>query len=201
MSLLSWLTPWNPATRTIEPSSSAVRTRPGVTSMILAFPWLPVVMTPACEPENERASAPRSELPSLPRSWRCAHPRSAACPFHGPAGKGTPAEPDRAAHRWYRPSLTPRRRHHCRPSWSRRSVQRLVGCARRLPPRIRRTSGRREPRVSTSRSKLFTDTRGRAYRGGPGTSRCVLLFASDPRGISCEIRDRINVAEREPPAT
>ncbi len=26
--------------------------------MILALPWLPVVITPACEPVNDRASAP-----------------------------------------------------------------------------------------------------------------------------------------------
>ena len=32
--------------------------RPGVTSMILALPWVPVVITPACEPVNERACAP-----------------------------------------------------------------------------------------------------------------------------------------------
>ena len=40
MSLVSWLTPWKPATMTIEPSSSAERSRPGVTSMIRALPWL-----------------------------------------------------------------------------------------------------------------------------------------------------------------
>ncbi|CAB4922652.1 unannotated protein [freshwater metagenome] len=55
MSLVSWLTPWNPATMTIEPSSSADRSRPGVTSMIRALPWLDVVITPACEPVNDRA--------------------------------------------------------------------------------------------------------------------------------------------------
>jgi hypothetical protein len=56
MSLVSWLTPWKPATIAIAPSSRAERMRPGVTSMIRALPWLDVVMTPACEPVNERAS-------------------------------------------------------------------------------------------------------------------------------------------------
>ncbi len=34
--------------------------RPGVMSMIRASPWVPVVITPACEPVNERASNARS---------------------------------------------------------------------------------------------------------------------------------------------
>ena len=38
MSLVSWLTPWKPATIAIAPSSSAGRIRPGVTSMIRALP-------------------------------------------------------------------------------------------------------------------------------------------------------------------
>ena len=67
MSLLSWLTPWKPATSTMAPWSSASRTRPGVTSMILALPWMPVVITPACDPVNERASAP-SELIAIATS-------------------------------------------------------------------------------------------------------------------------------------
>ena len=62
MSLVSWLTPWKPATITIEPSSSAERSRPGVTSMMRALPWLPVVMTPACDPVKERASYPCVEM-------------------------------------------------------------------------------------------------------------------------------------------
>ena len=56
MSLVSWLTPWKPATITIEPSSSAERSRPGVTSMMRALPWLPVVITPACDPVKDLAS-------------------------------------------------------------------------------------------------------------------------------------------------
>ena len=55
MSFVSWLTPWNPATMTIDPSSSAERSRPGVTSMIRALPWLLSVMTPAWLPVNDRA--------------------------------------------------------------------------------------------------------------------------------------------------
>ena len=56
MSLVSWLTPWKPATIAMAPSSSALRMRPGVTSMIRALPWLDVVTTPACEPVKLRAS-------------------------------------------------------------------------------------------------------------------------------------------------
>jgi hypothetical protein len=33
-----------------------LRSRPGVTSMIRALPWLDVVITPAWEPVNDRAS-------------------------------------------------------------------------------------------------------------------------------------------------
>ena len=62
MSLVSWETPWNPATRAIAPASSAARIRPGVTSMIRALPCEESVMTPACEPVNERASAPSEEM-------------------------------------------------------------------------------------------------------------------------------------------
>ncbi|CFE49085.1 Uncharacterised protein [Mycobacterium tuberculosis] len=61
-SLVSWLTPWNPATKTTRPSSRAVCSRPGVTSMILALPWVPVVITPACEPVNDRACAPSDSM-------------------------------------------------------------------------------------------------------------------------------------------
>jgi hypothetical protein len=50
MSLVSWETPWNPATIAIAPSSSALRSRPGVTSMIRARPCVDVVITPAWLP-------------------------------------------------------------------------------------------------------------------------------------------------------
>lgn len=59
MSLVPCETPWKPATMQMDPSSSAVRIRPGVTSMILALPCVPSVITPAWEPVNERASWPR----------------------------------------------------------------------------------------------------------------------------------------------
>ncbi len=62
MSLVSWETPWKPATRTTWPCSSASCTRPGLTSMIRAFWCAEVVITPACEPENERASAPSDSI-------------------------------------------------------------------------------------------------------------------------------------------
>ena len=62
ISLVSWLTPWNPATITMWPSSIAAEMRPGVTSMILALPCTESVITPACEPVNDRAVKPRSEI-------------------------------------------------------------------------------------------------------------------------------------------
>ena len=62
MSLVSWLTPWKPATSAMSPSSSAARIRPGVTSMIRALPCVESVMTPAWDPVNERASAPSAEM-------------------------------------------------------------------------------------------------------------------------------------------
>ena len=55
ISLVPWLTPWNPATMTMWPLPSASVMRPGVTSMILALPCTPSVMTPAWLPVNERA--------------------------------------------------------------------------------------------------------------------------------------------------
>ena len=58
MSLVSWETPWKPATIAIAPASSAVRIRPGVTSMIRARPCEASVITPAWLPVNERASKP-----------------------------------------------------------------------------------------------------------------------------------------------
>ncbi len=59
-SLVSCATPWKPATMTMSPLSSALVMRPGVMSMIRAFPCVPVVMMPACEPVSERAYDPRS---------------------------------------------------------------------------------------------------------------------------------------------
>ena len=58
MSLVSWETPWKPATIATAPASRASWIRPGVTSMIRALPCELSVITPACEPVNERASTP-----------------------------------------------------------------------------------------------------------------------------------------------
>ena len=55
MSLVSWLTPWKPATIAMCPSSRALGMRPGVTSMMRALPCTASVMTPAWLPVNERA--------------------------------------------------------------------------------------------------------------------------------------------------
>ena len=59
MFLVSWETPWKPATIAMWPSSTEVWMRPGVTSMILALPWASSVMTPAWLPVNDSASWPR----------------------------------------------------------------------------------------------------------------------------------------------
>ena len=61
-SLLSWLTPWKPATSTMLPSSSAFRRRCGVTCTIRASPCFAVVIMPAWEPVNEIALAPSAEI-------------------------------------------------------------------------------------------------------------------------------------------
>ncbi len=58
MSRVSRLKPWNPATMTIAPSSSASRSRTGVTSTMRAAPWVASVIMPAWLPVNERASKP-----------------------------------------------------------------------------------------------------------------------------------------------
>ena len=58
MSLVSCETPWKPATIATAPASSASRIRPGVTSMMRARPCELSVITPACEPVNDRASTP-----------------------------------------------------------------------------------------------------------------------------------------------
>ena len=58
MSRVSRLKPWNPATITIAPSSSASRSRTGVTSTMRAAPCVASVIMPAWLPVNERASWP-----------------------------------------------------------------------------------------------------------------------------------------------
>ena len=59
-SRLSVETPWNPATSTIESSSSAVRIRSARTSMIRALVCEESVTIPACDPVSEIARWPRS---------------------------------------------------------------------------------------------------------------------------------------------
>ena len=48
--------------RDVRPRPGRSRIRPGVTSMIRALPWAESVMTPACDPVNDRASAPSAEM-------------------------------------------------------------------------------------------------------------------------------------------
>ena len=73
-SLVSWETPWKPATRTILPSERAVSTRPGVTLIMRAFPCLAVVITPACEPVIETASAPNDAIAIATRALEIRSP-------------------------------------------------------------------------------------------------------------------------------
>ena len=61
-SLVSWLTPWNPATIAIAPASSAWRMRPGVMSMMRALPCAESVITPAWLPVNDLASMPSAAI-------------------------------------------------------------------------------------------------------------------------------------------
>ncbi len=60
MSIVSREKPWNPATRTIFPLSSASRTRTGVIWRIFARVCTESVRIPACEPVKDTASCPRS---------------------------------------------------------------------------------------------------------------------------------------------
>ena len=53
-------TPWNPATSTILPASSASLIRVARTSAIFALPWAVSVTMPACEPVSEMAWWPMS---------------------------------------------------------------------------------------------------------------------------------------------
>ena len=56
MSLVSWLTPWKPATIATAPSSRAPRMRPGVTSMMRALP---------CDDVGDHAGLAAGERPRL----------------------------------------------------------------------------------------------------------------------------------------
>ena len=88
MSLVSWATPWKPATIAIAPSSSASRSRPGVTSMIRAPPCADVVITPACEPVNERASYPRLWIAIASSAIEIRSPAVSSMSSSRPGGSG-----------------------------------------------------------------------------------------------------------------
>jgi hypothetical protein len=88
MSLVSWDTPWNPATIAIAPSSSAACSRPGVTSMMRALPCDEVVMTPACEPVYERASKPRLWIAMASNAIEMRSPDVNSMSSSRPAGSG-----------------------------------------------------------------------------------------------------------------
>ena len=88
MSLLSCETPWNPATIGIAPSSSAPAIRPGVTSMIRARPCTESVITPACEPVNERARSPRLAMAMASRAIEMRSPAVSSMSSSRPGGSG-----------------------------------------------------------------------------------------------------------------
>ena len=88
MSLVSCETPWKPATIMIAPSSSAPSSRPGVTSMIRARPCAEVVITPACEPVNERASYPRLWMAIASSAIEIRSPAVSSMSSSRPGGRG-----------------------------------------------------------------------------------------------------------------
>ena len=88
ISLVSWLTPWNPATITTWPSSSAVEILPGVTSMILARPCTESVITPAWDPVKERAVKPRSEIAMATRAIEIRSPAVSSMSSSRAGGSG-----------------------------------------------------------------------------------------------------------------
>ena len=88
MSLVSWETPWKPATMAIAPLSSASRIRPGVTSMIRALPCTLSVITPACEPVNERASTPSSWIAIASSAMLIRSPAVSSMSSSRPGGSG-----------------------------------------------------------------------------------------------------------------
>ncbi len=88
MSLLVWLTPWKPATIAMCPSASDWVIRPGVTSMIRALPWAASVMTPACDPVNDRASLPRSAIAIANNAIEIRSPAVSSMSSSRPGGLG-----------------------------------------------------------------------------------------------------------------
>ncbi len=87
-SLVSCETPWKPATMTTAPSSSAPLSRPGVTSMIRARPCTEVVITPAWEPVNERASYPRLWMAMASSAMEIRSPAVSSMSSSRPGGSG-----------------------------------------------------------------------------------------------------------------
>ena len=88
MSLVSWLTPWNPATMAMWPALRAVWIRPGVTSMMRALPWTASVMTPAWLPVKERASWPRLAMAMASRAIEMRSPLVSSMSSSRPGGSG-----------------------------------------------------------------------------------------------------------------
>lgn len=88
MSFLSWLTPWNPATIAMLPSSSAVLMRPGVTSMMRALLWTESVITPAWLPVKLWASWPRFLIAMASRAMAIRSPAVSSMSNSRPAGIG-----------------------------------------------------------------------------------------------------------------
>ncbi len=88
MSLVFWLTPWNPATIAIAPWASAPWIRPGVTSMIRARPWAPSVITPAWLPVKLIASTPRSPMAIARTAIEIRSPAVSSMSSSRPEGSG-----------------------------------------------------------------------------------------------------------------
>ena len=88
-SLLSWLTPWKPATSTMLPSSSAFRSRCGVTCTIRASPCFAVVIIPAWEPVNEIALAPSAEIAIATSALLIRSPAVSSMSISRGGGRGT----------------------------------------------------------------------------------------------------------------
>ena len=81
-------TPWKPATIGMAPSSSAAEIRPGVMSMMRALPCAASVMTPACEPVNERPSRPRLAIAMASSAIEIRSPAVSSMSSSRPGGSG-----------------------------------------------------------------------------------------------------------------
>src|SRR6185312_1487437 len=76
------------ATMAMCPASSAPLIRPGVTSMMRARPWEESVITPACDPVNERASCPRLAIAMATRAIDIRSPAVSSMSISRPGGIG-----------------------------------------------------------------------------------------------------------------